>query len=64
LLLGTCISYPLLRFDLEASAIEIKYLKYKLDHSSHNSVLSPLCKLCGSLNGKLFYATKENTELK
>jgi hypothetical protein len=26
-------------------------------------VLSPLCESCGSLNGKLFHATKENTEL-
>jgi hypothetical protein len=49
---------------LEASAVEIKNLKHKLDHSSHYSVLSPPCKLCGSLNGKLLHATKENTELK
>jgi hypothetical protein len=28
------------------------------------SILSPPCDACGSLKGKLFYATKENTELK
>jgi hypothetical protein len=64
LLLGACTSCPLLRSDLEASAIEIKDLKYKLEHPSHYSVLSPSCELCGSLKGKLFHATKENTVLK
>jgi hypothetical protein len=49
--------------DLEAAAIEIKDLKHKLDHSSHYIVLSPPCKACVSLKGKLFHATKENTEL-
>jgi hypothetical protein len=62
-LLGACTSCPMLRSDLEASAIEIKDLKHKLDHASHCSVLSPPCELCGSLKGKLFHATKENTEL-
>jgi hypothetical protein len=33
-LLGACTTYPLLRSDLEASAIEIKDLKHKLGHSS------------------------------
>jgi hypothetical protein len=55
---GGCIS------DLEASAIEINNCRHKLDHSSHYTVLSPPCIVCGSLKGKLFYATKENTELK
>jgi hypothetical protein len=64
LLLGAYTSCPLLRSDLEASAIAIKDLKHKLDHSSHYSVLSPLCEMCASLKGKLFHATKENTELK
>jgi hypothetical protein len=62
-LLGACTSCPMLRSDLEASAIEIKDPKHKLDHASRYSVLSPPCKLCGSLTGKLFHATKENTEL-
>jgi hypothetical protein len=49
LLLGACTSCPLLRSDLEASIVEIKDLKHKLDHSSRCSV---------------FHATKENTERK
>jgi hypothetical protein len=63
-LLGACTSYPMLRSDLEACTIEIKDLKHQIDHSSHYSLLSPPCEMCGSLNGKLFHATKENTELK
>jgi hypothetical protein len=64
LLLGACTSCPLLKSNLEASAIGIKELKYKLDHSSHYSILSSSCEMCGSLKDKLFHATKENTELK
>jgi hypothetical protein len=64
LLLGACTSCPLLRSNLEASAIEIKDLKHKLEYPSCYIILSPLCELCGSLKGKLFHATKENTELK
>jgi hypothetical protein len=63
-LLGACTTFPLLRSDLEASVVEIKDLKHKLDHSSCYSVLSPLCDTCGSLKGKLFHATKKNTKLK
>jgi predicted Zn-ribbon and HTH transcriptional regulator len=62
-LLGACTSCPMLRSNLEASTVEIKDLKYKLDHASHYSVLSPPCELCGSLKGKFFHAIKENTEL-
>jgi hypothetical protein len=62
-LLGACTSCPVLISDLEASAIEIKDLKQRLDRASRYSVLSPQCELCGSLKGKLFHATKENTEL-
>jgi hypothetical protein len=62
-LLGVCTSCPLLRSDLEAAVVEIKDLKHKLDHSSHYTVLSPPYEACGSLNGKLLHATKENTEL-
>jgi hypothetical protein len=62
-LLGACTTFPFLRSDLEASAVQIKYLKHKLDHSSRYSVLSPPCDASGSLKGKLFHATKENTEL-
>jgi hypothetical protein len=62
-LLRACTTCPLLRSNLEASAVEIKDLKQKLDHSSRYTVLSSLCEACGSLKGKLFHATKENTEL-
>jgi predicted nuclease with TOPRIM domain len=54
----------LLKSDLEPYAVEIKELKHKLDHSYRYSVLSPLYEMCGSLKGRLFHATKENTELK
>jgi hypothetical protein len=62
-LLGACTSCLVLRSDLEAAAVEIKDLKHKLDHSSRYTVLSPLCKACVSLKGKLLHATKENTKL-
>jgi hypothetical protein len=62
-LLGACTSCPVLRSDLEATAVEIKNLKHKLDHSSRYTVLSPPCEPCVSLKGKLLHATKENTEL-
>jgi hypothetical protein len=63
-LLGACMSCPVLRSDLEASAVEIKDLKHKLDHFSCYTILSTLCVVCDYLKGKVFYATKENTELK
>jgi hypothetical protein len=62
-LLGACTSCPLLRSDLKATAVEIKNLKHKLDHSSRYTVLSPPYEACVSLKGKLLHATKENTEL-
>jgi hypothetical protein len=62
-LLGACTACPVLRSDLEATAIEIEDLKHKLDLSSRYTILSPPCEACVSLKGKLFYATKENTEL-
>jgi hypothetical protein len=40
-LLGACTSCPMLRFDLEAAAVEIKDLNHKLDHSSSYTILSP-----------------------
>jgi hypothetical protein len=60
---GGCTSCPLLRSDLEAAAVEIKDLKHKINHSSRYTILSPPCEACLSLKGKLFHATKENTEL-
>jgi hypothetical protein len=61
--LGACITCPLLISDLEASVVEIKDIKHKLDHSSRYTILSPPCETCASLKGKLFHATKENIEL-
>jgi hypothetical protein len=63
-LLGACTSCCMLKSDLEASSIEIKELKQRLDHSSRNKVFSPPCEACGSLKSKLLYATKENSEQK
>jgi hypothetical protein len=63
-LLGACTTCPLLRSNLEASTVEIGDLKLKLEHSSRNTILSPPCETCVSLMGKLFHATKENTEFK
>jgi predicted nuclease with TOPRIM domain len=48
---------------LEASVVEIKDLKHKLDHSPRYTILSPLCIVCSSLKSKLFHVAKENTEL-
>jgi hypothetical protein len=64
LLLGSCTSCPMLKSDLEACSIVIKELKHKIDHSSCDCAFSPPCEMCGSLKGKLFHATKENTKLK
>jgi hypothetical protein len=47
-LFGACMSCPVLRSNLEASAIEINDLKHKFDHSSRYKVLSPPCIVCGS----------------
>jgi regulator of replication initiation timing len=62
-LLSVCTTCPLLRSDLEAATVEIKDLKYKLDHSSRYTILFPPYEVSLSLKGKLFHATKENTEL-
>jgi hypothetical protein len=62
-LLDACTSCLVLRSDLEATTFKIKDLKHRLDHSSSYTVLSPPCEACVSLKGKLFHATKENTEL-
>jgi hypothetical protein len=52
-LLGAYTSCSVLRYDLEASAVEIKDLKHKLDHFSRCTVLSPPFVVCGSLKGEL-----------
>jgi hypothetical protein len=63
ILLGACTTCPLLRSDLEACVVEIKDLKHQIAHPSCYNVLSLPCDACGSLKGKLFHATKEDTEL-
>jgi hypothetical protein len=40
-LLSACTSCHLLRFDLEACAVEIKNLKHQIAHSSGYNILSP-----------------------
>jgi hypothetical protein len=60
LLLGACTSCPLLKSDLEASAIEIKEHQHKLDHSSHNSVLSLRVK-CVALSRVSFFMLSKRT---
>jgi hypothetical protein len=62
-LLGACTSCSMLRSNLEADAVEIKDLKYKLNHSSRYTVLSPPFEACVSLKGKLLHDIKENIEL-
>jgi hypothetical protein len=62
-LFGACTSCPVLRSDLEASAIEIKNPKNRLDHASRYTILTPPCLVCGSLKGKFFHSIKEDTEL-
>jgi hypothetical protein len=62
-LLGAYTTCSLLRSNLEATAVEIKDFKHKLDHPSRYTILSSSCEACVSLKGKLFQATKENTEL-
>jgi hypothetical protein len=57
-LLGACTSCSVLRSNLEAYVIEINDLKYKLDHSSHYTILFPSCVVCSSFKGKLFMLTK------
>jgi hypothetical protein len=64
LLIGACISCPMLKSGLEAYSIEIKELKQRLDHSSCYKVFSPPCEVCGTLKNKFLHATKENSEMK
>jgi hypothetical protein len=61
LLLGVCTTCPMLIWRLVL--LRLKKLSTKLIILLA-SVLSPSCEICGSLRGKLFHATKENTELK
>jgi hypothetical protein len=50
--------------ELDVRSLKVKELETKLLEKSHVSVTSPPCEVSGTLKGKLFHATKENTELK
>jgi hypothetical protein len=64
LLLGACLECPKLKLELDTRSLKVKELETKLLEKPHVSVTSPPCEACGTLKGKLFHATKENTELK
>jgi hypothetical protein len=64
LLLGTCLECPKLKLELDARSLKVKELETKLLEKPHVSVTSPPCEVCGTLMGKLFHATKGNSELK
>jgi hypothetical protein len=55
---------PKLKLELDARSLKVKELETKLLDKPRVSVTSPPCKVCGTLKGKLFHATKENTEIK
>jgi hypothetical protein len=64
LLLDACLECPKFKLELDARSLKVKELETKLLEKPHVSVTSPPCEVCGILKGKLFHATKENTELK
>jgi hypothetical protein len=59
-LLDTCTTCPLFRSDLEAAAVEIKYLKHKLDQSSRYTVF-PLRAKRVSLSRVRFFMPPKRT---
>jgi hypothetical protein len=62
-LLDACLECPKLKFELDASSLNVKKLETKLLEKSHVSVSSSPCEGCVSLKGKLDHATNENTML-
>jgi hypothetical protein len=64
LLLGACLECHKIRLELDAHSLKVKELVTKLLEKPPVSVTSPPCEVCGTLKGKLFHATKENSELK
>jgi hypothetical protein len=64
LLLGACLECSKLKLELDARSLKVKELETKLLEKPCVSVTSPPCEVCGTLKGKLFRATKENSELK
>jgi hypothetical protein len=53
-----------LKLELDAHSLKVKELETKLLEKPRVSITSPPCEVCGTLKGKFFHATKENTELK
>jgi predicted nuclease with TOPRIM domain len=53
-----------LKLELDAHSLKVKELEIKLLEKPCVSVTSPPCEIVENLKGKLFHATKENTELK
>jgi hypothetical protein len=49
---------------LDTRSLKVKELETKLLEKPRVSVASLPCEVCDSLKGKIFHATKENTELK
>jgi hypothetical protein len=64
LLLGACLECPKIKFELDTHSLKVKELEKKLLEKPSVLVTSPPCEVYGTLKGKLFHATKENTELK
>jgi hypothetical protein len=64
LLVGACLECPKLKLELDACSLKVKEFETKLLEKPRVSVTSPPCEVCGTLKGKLFHATKENSELK
>jgi hypothetical protein len=64
LLLGDCLECPKLKLELDTRSLKVKELETKLLDKPRVSVTSPPCEVCGTFKGKLFHATKEDTELK
>jgi hypothetical protein len=64
LLLGARLECPKVKLELDARSLTFKELERKLLVKPRVSVTSPPCEVCGTLKGKHFHATKENTKLK
>jgi hypothetical protein len=64
LLLGACLECPKFKLELDTGSLKVKELETKLLEKPSVSVTSPPCEVCDTLKGKLFHATKGNTELK
>jgi hypothetical protein len=64
LLLGACLECPKVKLELGAHSLKVKELETKLLEKPRVSFTSPHSEVYGTLKGKFFHATKENTELK